>query len=132
MIAGGDGAGVVGLADIEPVDLGPGSWSRVLVTDRTVPATTGPGNSSCLGYSVFAPGLVTADLSHSVEELAFVISGSGQVRLPGRSLRVAAGQAIYIPAQLWHTVVNDGDEDLIMVFAFPSPDYPPTQRRERL
>ncbi len=122
--AGGDGAGVIALAEIEPVDLGPASWSRVLLTDRTA-----PGNTACLGYSVFAPGLVTADLSHAVEELAYVVSGAGQVRLPDRPLRVAAGQAIYIPARLWHTVVNDGDEDLVMVFAFPSANYPPTQRR---
>jgi len=41
-----------------------------------------------------------------------------------------AGQALYTPASLWHTVVNDGDEDLVMVFSFPWPDYPPTERGE--
>jgi hypothetical protein len=25
--------------------------------------------------------------------------------------------------------VNDGDEDVVMVFGFPHPDYPPTERR---
>jgi hypothetical protein len=29
-----------------------------------------------------------------------------------------------------HTVVNPGPEDLVMVFSFPSPDYPPTERPE--
>jgi len=26
-------------------------------------------------------------------------------------------------------VVNPGEEDLVMVFSFPSPGYPPTERR---
>jgi oxalate decarboxylase/phosphoglucose isomerase-like protein (cupin superfamily) len=43
---------------------------------------------------------------------------------------VAAGQALYVPAKIWHAVLNPGGEDLVMVFSFPSPDYPPTERRE--
>ena len=37
--------------------------------------------------------------------------------------------ALYIPAGVWHAVVNTGDEPVSMVFAFPHPDYPPTERR---
>lgn len=118
-------AGVISLHDVDPVELPMGSWSRLLVTQRTV-----TGNASTMGYSVFKPGLVAADLSHSVEELAFVVGGQGTVRLEDDQLEVQAGQALFIPARTWHTVVNDGDEDLVMVFSFPSPDYPPTERRE--
>ena len=118
-------AEVVSLRDVDPVELPLGSWSRLLVTERTV-----TGNASTLGYSVFKPGLVAADLSHSVEELAFVVGGSGLIRLEDGELEVRAGQALFIPAGVWHTVVNSGDTDLVMVFSFPSPDYPPTQRRE--
>jgi oxalate decarboxylase/phosphoglucose isomerase-like protein (cupin superfamily) len=35
-----------------------------------------------------------------------------------------------VPAGEWHAVANTGDEPVLMVFAFPHPDYPPTQRRE--
>ena len=119
------GAEVVSLSDVDPVELPMGSWSRLLVTERTV-----TGNVSTLGYSVFKPGLVAADLSHSVEELAFVVGGAGLIRLEDGQLEAHSGQALFIPARMWHTVVNDGDEDLVMVFSFPSPDYPPTQRRE--
>jgi quercetin dioxygenase-like cupin family protein len=118
-------AEVVSLEDVDPVELPLGSWSRLLVTERTV-----AGNASTLGYSVFKPGLVSADLSQSAEELAFVVGGSGVVRLEDGELQVRAGQALYIPAGVWHTVVNPRDEDLVMVFAFPTPDYPPTERRE--
>jgi len=118
-------AEVVSLYDVDPVELPMGSWSRLLVTERTV-----TGNISTLGYSVFKPGLVAADLSHSVEELAFVVGGAGLIRLEDGQLEAHSGQALFIPARMWHTVVNDGDEDLVMVFSFPSPDYAPTQRRE--
>lgn len=116
---------VISLTEVPAVELPGGSWSRVLVAAATV-----GGNASALGYSVFKPGTATADLSHAVEELAFVVSGSGTIRLESEEVPVAAGQALYVPAGVWHTVVNGGSEDLVMVFSFPSPDYPPTQRRE--
>jgi putative monooxygenase len=116
---------VITLGDVPPVELPGGSWSRVLVADKTV-----GGNVSALGYSVFKPGTSTADLSHEVEELAYIVSGSGVIRLETRDVPVVAGQALYVPARLWHTVMNPGAEDLVMVFSFPAPDYPPTERRE--
>jgi quercetin dioxygenase-like cupin family protein len=119
------GTRVIGLKSIAPIDLGQNSWSRVIVN-----ATTVNDNHSALGYSVFAPGLVTADLSHSTEELAFVVSGNGRIRLEDDEVAVATHDAIFIPAGAWHTIVVDGDEDLIMVFTFPWIDYPPTERRE--
>lgn len=120
-----NGIAVITLADVPPVELAGGSWSRVLVAEQTV-----GGNASALGYSVFKPGTSTPDLSHTVEELAYIISGSGTIRLEDRDVPVSAGQALYVPARLWHTVLNPGGEDLVMVFSFPSPGYPPTERRE--
>lgn len=119
-----NGVRIIALTDVRPVELAGGSWSRVLVADQTV-----GGNVSCLGFSVFKPGTSTADLAHSVEELAYVVSGSGVIRQEAGDVAVTAGQALYIPARLWHTVLNQGEEDLLMVFSFPSPGYPSTERR---
>ncbi|HVB51398.1 MAG TPA: cupin domain-containing protein [Acidimicrobiales bacterium] len=116
---------MIGLDEIAPIDLGNHSWSRVIVN-----ATTVHDNCSALGYSVFAPGLVTSDLSHSTEELAFVVSGSGRIRLEDDEIAVTTHDAIFIPAGAWHTIVVDGDEELVMVFTFPWSDYPPTERQE--
>jgi oxalate decarboxylase/phosphoglucose isomerase-like protein (cupin superfamily) len=52
------------------------------------------------------------------------------IRLETGDVPVAAGQALYVPAKVWHAVVNPGAEDLVMVFSFPSPGYPPTDRRD--
>ena len=68
-------------------------------------------------------------LSHSTEELAYVLSGHGELRLEGEAVPCRAASALFIPASVWHAVVNTGDEPLTMVFAFPHPDYPPTERR---
>jgi quercetin dioxygenase-like cupin family protein len=114
----------VRLAEVEPIELPRGSWSRMLVTDVHV-----GGNVSSLGTSVFTPGTVLPPVRHETEEVAYVVSGSGELRLDEGALPFAQGDAVHIPAGVWHAVANTGDEDVVMVFGFPHPDYPPTERR---
>ena len=123
---------VVELEDVEPVELPRGSWSRMVLNSRSL-----SGNACSLGYSIFTPGCVTAMVCHETEEVAYVLSGSGELRLdppsPGsaaEAVAFAGGQGLFIPAGVWHAVANTGTEDVAMVFGFPHPDYPPTQRRE--
>lgn len=115
---------VVSLNQVEKIELPRGSWSRMVVTGDTSPGTNGS-----LGYSVFRPGTVTDMVSHEVEELAYVIEGRGELRLEHEVISCTADQALHIPADIWHAVANTGDEDLVMVFTFPHPDYPPTARK---
>jgi oxalate decarboxylase/phosphoglucose isomerase-like protein (cupin superfamily) len=123
---------VVELNDVEPVELPRGSWSRMVLNSRSL-----SGNASSLGYSIFTPGCVTAMVCHETEEVAYVLSGTGELRLdpptPGTAAEAvpfAGGQGLFIPAGIWHAVANTGTQDVAMVFGFPHPDYPPTQRRE--
>jgi quercetin dioxygenase-like cupin family protein len=115
---------VVAMEQADRIDLPGGSWSRMVLTDRSL-----QGNASSLGYSVFAPGSATAPVSHETEELAYVLSGSGELRLDQESVPFKAGEALFVPPGVWHAVANTGDEDVAMVFCFPHPDYPPTERR---
>ena len=115
---------VVKLADVEPIELPQGSWSRMLVTDGRV-----DGNASSLGYSVFTPGTVLTPVRHEAEEFAYVVSGEGELRLDDEAVPFRAGDAMHIPAGFWHAVANTGDDDVVMVFGFAHPDYPPTERR---
>ena len=114
----------VRLDDVEPIPLPGGSWSRMVLNDKSV-----SGNTASLGYSVFTPGCVTAMVSHETEEVAYVLSGTGELRLDGENVPFAAGQGLFVPAGVWHAVANTGSEDMVMVFGFPHPDYPPTERR---
>jgi quercetin dioxygenase-like cupin family protein len=115
---------VVPLESIPKIDLPNGSWSRMLVTDKTV-----AGNRASLGFSIFTPGTATAPVHHQTEEVAYVVSGRGELRLDGETVPYRAGDALFIPAGIWHAVANTGTEDVVMVFGFPHPDYPPTERR---
>ena len=90
---------------------------------------TAPGIASSLGYSVFTPGTTTGMVSHDVEEVAYVLAGQGEIRTDTDPAPFCAGQALHIPPGLWHAVANTGDEDVVMIFGFPHPDYPPTERR---
>lgn len=117
------GVRVVPLESVPPIDLPGGSWSRVLISGERASST------SALGFSKFAAGTSTAMLSHATEELAYVLTGRGELRLDDESIPYQAGSALFIPAGTWHAVANTGDEPVTMVFSFPHPDYPPTERR---
>jgi quercetin dioxygenase-like cupin family protein len=115
----------VSLEDVEPIPLPGGSWSRMVLNGKSL-----EGNSSSLGYSVFTPGCVTAMVAHKTEEVAYVLAGTGELRLDGESVPFAAGQGLFVPPGVWHAVANTGEENVVMVFGFPHPDYPPTERRD--
>lgn len=115
---------VVSLESVEPIELPGGSWSRMLVTGGRVHGTT-----SSIGFSVFKPGSATSSVSHETEEVAYVVSGSGRLDTENGEVRFRTGDALHIAPNTWHAVVNDSEADVVMVFGFPHPDYPPTERR---
>ena len=115
---------IINMTNMEPIPLANDSWTRMVLTDKTV-----SGNGASLGYSIFRPGTVLSSVSHDVEELAYVIAGEGELRLENDVVTFGPHDALFIPPSTWHAVANTGDEELIMVFFFPFPDYPPTERR---
>lgn len=116
---------VVPLTTVAERPLPNGSWSKVALNGDSV-----PGISSSLGYSIFTPGTVLTMVMHDTEEVAIALSGHGELLTDSGSVPFAALEAVHIPARVWHAVANTGTEDLIMVFGFPYPDFPPTQRRD--
>ena len=112
------------MGDVAPIELPGGSWSRVILTGERV------GSAATLGFSSFAAHTATAMLSHETEELAYVLSGHGELRTDDETVPFGPDSALYIPAGVWHAVLNTGAEPVRMVFTFPHPDYPPTQRRD--
>lgn len=117
------GVHVIRRDDVAPIDLPGGSWSRVLLTKERV------GSDVALGFSSFAPGTQTASLNHATDELAYVLTGNGELWLEDEVVPYGPESALFIPAGVWHVVANPGTEPVTMVFVFPGPDYPPTERR---
>jgi len=118
------GVTVVPLDQVNEIPLANGSWSKMVLTGDTV-----SGIVSSLGYSVFTPGTEMTMVSHEVEEIAYVVTGTGEIRTETETSPFRAGDAIHIAPRVWHAVVNTGDTDVVMVFGFPYPAYPPTDRK---
>lgn len=116
---------VVALASVPRIDLPGGGWSRMVLTG----ASLDDANVASLGFSIFKPGTVTAPVAHETEEVAYVLGGSGELRLDDGTAPFSPGDGLFVPAGTWHAVANTSEEDVAMVFGFPHPDYPPTERR---
>ncbi len=114
----------VSLGDIRANELQNGSWSRMLLTDTQV-----SGNQASLGVSLFTPGTVSAAIAHEVEELIYVTRGQGELRTDAESVPFLPGNALFVPSGVWHWIANTGPDEVEMVFSFPSPSYPQTERR---
>ena len=95
-----------------------GSWSRMVLNASL-------GQHGSLGYSVFTPGSVTAMVSTRPRRSPTSLSGSGELRLDDGPVPVRRGQGCSSRAGVWHAVANTGEQDVVMVFGFPHPDYPP-------
>lgn len=115
----------VSLEEVEATPLQNQGWSRMLISCDHV-----EGNECSLGVSLYKAGTISSPLLHEVEEVVYVSAGSGELRTNQGSVPFSARQAIFIPPGTWHWVANTGQEDVEMIFVFPSSQYPATQRRE--
>lgn len=61
-------------------------------------------------------GLHTHDTS---SEIIFILSGNGKVLYDGKYEAVSAGDCHYCPKQHSHSLINDGNEDLIFYAVVP-------------
>lgn len=117
---------VIKLGSGRRVELAGGSWVQELITSESA------GSRKCmLGYSTFKPKTRTRRLRHSEEELCFVISGKGMLAVDEGFVYFEAGDALYIPPNVAHAVVNDSEDDVTMVYVFSYPEYPPTVAQEQ-
>ncbi|MBW1781432.1 MAG: cupin domain-containing protein [Deltaproteobacteria bacterium] len=55
-----------------------------------------------------------------VEEIYFILNGSGEMRVDGEAGPVKPGDAVWIPTGASHALLNNGEEDcVILVVASP-------------
>jgi len=104
------------------LDLGGGSWAKELLTRDSVGT-----HKTMLAYSVFKPGTGTAARIHEEEELCFILTGRGLIQCEDGDVPVEKGMAVYIPPGVKHGTLNNGKEDLSMIYVFSCPEYPPTK-----
>lgn len=69
-----------------------------------------------LAEATVPPGRRTRRHRHrQAEELYHFIRGCGQLQIEDERKRVANGDTVLIPPGSWHSVANDGDDDLVFL-----------------
>ncbi len=113
---------IIELAKIQAIDAGGGSWLKELLTGNTVGS-----KKAMLGYSTFTPGTNTEQKIHTEEEHAFILKGKGFLTVRDQKIGFQKDSALFIPPGVPHGILNEGPEDVVMVYVFSHPQYPPTQ-----
>jgi gentisate 1,2-dioxygenase len=89
-----------------------------------VKASPMKGNSQHIvtGMAALPPGFSTRAHSHSAEEVAVVLRGSGRVDVDGVPHPVRAGTVLVTPSELVHvTHADPGDEPLVVLWFYAPP-----------
>jgi quercetin dioxygenase-like cupin family protein len=109
---------------VQPGD-GPSYWQPVPANghaDPTLtPAVTGFETLS-MGYQTIAPGGRVREHSHGDQvELQICFRGRGRVVVDGASHPLAPGTACFLGYDVKHEIVNEGDDDLVMLWVITPP-----------
>jgi mannose-6-phosphate isomerase-like protein (cupin superfamily) len=100
------------------------------IAGRTYPARRRTqnlvGGASPIQATSFSMGYVTLEPkggqvpwhNQEQEEIYFVVAGTGQMCLGDECQELRAGEAVYIPAGVFHQLTNVGDEALTMIYCY--------------
>jgi len=79
-----------------------------------------------VGLSVWPAGTIDGQQPHEEDEVYYVISGRGSIRVAGEQRPVRAGSLVFVAAQVEHRF-HDIEEDL-RVLVFWAPPHRPSSR----
>ena len=89
-----------------------GGVVRTLLSPKSVGSTSG-----FMGVASIEPGDRISEHYHPYsEEFIYCVRGALTAQLDGESHEVLAGQALYVPINMRHRLVNEGDEEVFVVF----------------
>jgi quercetin dioxygenase-like cupin family protein len=106
-------------------DEGPSYWQPVPANGHADPklvptATRFDGLS--MGYQTIAPGGRVREHSHAAQvELQICFRGRGHVVVDGGRHALVPGTACFLGGDVKHEIVNDGDDDLVMLWVITPP-----------
>ena len=104
---------------------------RTLLSPKTVGSTSG-----FMGVATIPGGDWISEHYHPYsEEFIYVVRGNITARLDGQPQAVKSGQALYVPINVKHRLMNEGDEEAFIVFHLgplaPRPDIGHVDTEER-
>lgn len=115
---------LVATPDGAPTSLGDVGWQQLLLGGGR-----GDGSPMLVGLTRVLAGQCSELIAHTVDEVAYVVEGTGAMVTDRDRHPFTAGDAILISAGSWHAIEAAG-AGVSMLYAFPCPDVPPTRRRE--
>lgn len=104
----------VNIFDIEGMELPAGRRTRVVIGDNGAIK----GDLFCQGYVVIYPGGGIPMHEHGTVESYTIISGVGEMTVAGETTPLKAGDCVYVPRGEPHSLVNNGDADMHMMFVY--------------
>jgi putative monooxygenase len=112
----------ISAVDAAPPDTRRGGDVRVLLSPKTVGSTSG-----FMGVATIPPGdRITEHYHPYSEEFMYVVKGKLIVRLDGVRHQLDERQALLIPVNVKHRLMNEGSEEVFIVFHLgplaPRPD----------
>lgn len=110
---------IVNLNEV-PVGKIPGRETRDLINAKTI----GSRNIS-LRITDVLPGETCspAHIHTACEEVIFILSGKGEIKIGSELFPMRAGDAIYLPTGVAHIMRNTGKEVMRMACSFSSSDF---------
>ena len=90
-----------------------GIWWKTLISSGLTPSA-----SLALGVARVPPGAALEPHRHDQTEVYFVLTGAGELTVDGRTRRVQAGTAVYIPGGAVHSIACSGSDELCFAYVF--------------
>ena len=109
-----------GHAVVVQPDEGPSYWQPVPANGHADPKLT-PDKTNfpavAMGYQTIAPGGRVREHSHGDQiEMQICFRGRGYVNVDGRTHVLVPGTACFLGHDVKHEIVNDGEDDLVMMW----------------
>ena len=103
--------------DEDVADRGMVYWKTLLSADVT------HSEALTMGIAKIPPGEALHMHRHPQPEIYLILQGRGSVRIDGRPQPVAAGSAVFIPANAPHSCANTGATDLRFTYVFAANSF---------
>lgn len=105
-------ATVVNVSKVMPLSFGESYDSRMIL-DHVI---TGRDNVIQINHGTVKPGFALDGAAHEEDEIYYILSGHGKLRLDDEIIDVYPNQVVFIPAGVFHALDNRGsDEDLTIL-----------------
>ncbi len=102
----------VEVAKVKPLLFGKEYESRMIL-DHVI---TGRDDVIQINHGTVKAGFALGGAAHEEDEIYYILSGMGKLRLDDEVIDVSGGQVIFIPAGCFHALDNTGsDEDLCIL-----------------